>query len=150
MSSTAALQRLLATAVRAQGALAVAEDERLADLGLTGGKLRLMETLSAADGPRTVPQLARSLGVTRQAVQRVADEASAKGFLTASRNPEHARAKLYALTPAGAEVLDKALQYKAVWVNELSEGLPETGLEIATELLSLVARRAAKKASKTG
>lgn len=150
MSSTESLQRLLNTAVRAQGALAAAEDERLADLGLTSGKLRLLEALSAAGAPRTAPQLARALGVTRQAVQRVADESAAKGFLTAATNPEHARSKLYSLTPEGAEALEKALQYKALWVKELSEGLPSTGLEIATELLALVARRAAKKPSKTG
>jgi DNA-binding MarR family transcriptional regulator len=150
MDSAAAFQRLLATTAKAQGALAAAEDERLAELGLTSGKLRLLEALSAAGAPRTVPQLARALGVTRQAVQRVADETAAKGFVQTARNPEHARAKLYSLTAAGAAALEKALQYKALWLKGLSEGLPVTGLEIATELLALAARRAARKPAKTG
>lgn len=150
MSSTDALRRLLATAAKAQGALSAAEDDWLAELDLTGGKLRLLEAISAAGSPRTAPQLARSLGVTRQAVQRVADESAAKGFVTAIRNPDHARSKLYGLTSTGVEALEKALKYKGLWARELAGGLPETGLEIATELLALVARRAAKKPSKTG
>jgi DNA-binding MarR family transcriptional regulator len=150
MDSAAALQRLLAAAAKAQGALAAAEDEWLGELGLTSGKLRLLEALSAAGAPRTVPQLARALGVTRQAVQRVADETAAKGFVQTARNPEHARAKLYLLTAAGAAVLEKALHYKVLWLKGLSEGLPVTGLEIATELLALTTRRAARKSAKTG
>ena len=48
------------------------------------------QVLSAAsDGPKTVPQIARRLGVTRQNVQRIADLLVADGLARYAANPDH-------------------------------------------------------------
>lgn len=99
------------------------EDYRLlvADVyELAGHSLRTSEALARAcrqttarwhvlsvvsDGPRTVASAARRLGLARQSVQRVVDGLVADGDLELRANPDHVRAPLVAITPAGAAVL---------------------------------------------
>ena len=52
-------------------------------------------------GPQTVPQVAAWLDVTRQAVQRVVDDARALGYVEVRDNPAHRRSHLIALTARG-------------------------------------------------
>jgi len=49
---------------------------------------------------------ARRLGLARQSVQRVVDDLAAGGFVVLRPNPDHARAALVELTPAGRDALD--------------------------------------------
>jgi DNA-binding MarR family transcriptional regulator len=51
--------------------------------------------------PLTVSDIGRSMGISRQAVQRTADVLVGKGFAEYHDNPAHRRAKLVALTDAG-------------------------------------------------
>jgi DNA-binding MarR family transcriptional regulator len=53
------------------------------------------------DGPLTVSDIGRSMGISRQAVQRIADLLVGKGLAEYHDNPAHRRAKLVALTDAG-------------------------------------------------
>ncbi|MGH6990613.1 MAG: MarR family winged helix-turn-helix transcriptional regulator, partial [Stellaceae bacterium] len=60
------------------------------------------QVLSAASGePLTVPQIARRLGVTRQAVQRIADLLVADGLARYVANPDHKASLHLILTDAG-------------------------------------------------
>jgi DNA-binding MarR family transcriptional regulator len=93
----------------------------VADVYEAAGALRrLGETLAAAEGqtqarwqllsvvserPLTVPQAARRLGISRQAVQRVADDAVGQGMASFQANPEHRGSPLVELTPSGRDVL---------------------------------------------
>ncbi|MGH7073908.1 MAG: MarR family winged helix-turn-helix transcriptional regulator [Stellaceae bacterium] len=64
------------------------------------------QVLSAASGePLTVPQIARRLGVTRQAVQRIADLLVADGLARYVANPDHKASLHLILTDAGEAVL---------------------------------------------
>jgi DNA-binding MarR family transcriptional regulator len=71
-----------------------------------------------AGGPRTVPQVARSLLLPRQVVQRLADAAAGLGYLRFTDNPAHRRSRLAELTDAGrrvfAEIHDQELDRLAV------------------------------------
>jgi DNA-binding MarR family transcriptional regulator len=58
-----------------------------------------------SDGPRTVPAIARRLGLSRQGVQRVANDLRAEGLVELRTNPDHARSPLVALTPTGADTV---------------------------------------------
>ena len=72
----------------------------------TGQTIARWHVLSVvSDGPRTVASAARRLGLARQSVQRVVDGLVADGDLELRDNPDHARAPLVAITPAGAAVL---------------------------------------------
>jgi DNA-binding MarR family transcriptional regulator len=148
-SSPESLARLIAALSKTHAALVAGGDERVADLGLSSAREQLLGALSAAGAPRTVSQLARALGLTRQAVQRVADDLVGAGLAAYRPNPDHARAKLLAPTEAGAAACTEALRRKALWMEELAAGLPVTGVEIAAELVSLLGRRAARKSVKT-
>ena len=58
------------------------------------------------DTPLTVSDIARSMGITRQSVQRTADLLVADGLLTYRDNPAHRRAKLVAITDDGRAAND--------------------------------------------
>jgi len=53
------------------------------------------------DQPRSVAEIGRRMGMTRQGVQRVADLLVAQGLAEYRPNPAHRRAKLLACTEAG-------------------------------------------------
>jgi DNA-binding MarR family transcriptional regulator len=53
------------------------------------------------DQPRSVAEIGRRMGMTRQGVQRVADLLVARGLAQYQPNPAHRRAKLLACTEAG-------------------------------------------------
>jgi DNA-binding MarR family transcriptional regulator len=58
-------------------------------------------------GPQTVPQIAAWLDVSRQAVQRVVDDAHALGYVDVRVNPTHRRSHLIALTPGGRDAFQR-------------------------------------------
>ena len=59
---------------------------------------------AVAEAARTVPQIARRMGMTRQGVQRVADLLVDEGLVACVRNPDHARSPLLRLTAHGRRV----------------------------------------------
>jgi len=78
------------------------------ELGQTVARWHVLSVLSA--GPCTVPAIARRLGLTRQGVQRVADDLLAARLLQASSNPDHMRSPLLTLTNRGQLVLEQLTQ----------------------------------------
>jgi len=78
------------------------------ELGQTVARWHVLSVLSA--GPCTVPATARRLGLTRQGVQRVADDLLAARLLQASPNPDHLRSPLLTLTNQGQLVLEQLTQ----------------------------------------
>jgi DNA-binding MarR family transcriptional regulator len=57
----------------------------------------------AITGPLTVPQIAKMRPVSRQRMQRLADELAAEGLVEFIDNPQHRRSKLVRLTLKGNE-----------------------------------------------
>ena len=87
--------------------------------------------LAAATGQgRTVPQLARRLGVKRQSVQRLADQLVESGRARYETNPDHRRSPLLKLTESGEAAL-KTLQ------RELTDWESDLGAEHELELEEL-------------
>jgi DNA-binding MarR family transcriptional regulator len=58
-------------------------------------------------GPQTVPQIAAWLDVSRQAVQRVVDDARALGYVEVRDNPTHRRSHLVVLTTRGRDAFQR-------------------------------------------
>lgn len=103
--------RLLALAVfAANGRLVSAGNELVAHLGLTSAWWQVLAALRYAPGPLAVASIARNMGLTRQAVQRIVDLLAERGLVAFGPNPHHQRAKLVMLTDAGAEALAGAEQ----------------------------------------
>src|SRR5215469_11125409 len=64
------------------------------------GAFGFMRSL-ALTGPLTVPQIAKMRPVSRQRMQRLADELAAEGLVEFIGNPQHRRSKLVRLTAKG-------------------------------------------------
>lgn len=78
------------------------------ELGQTVARWHVLSVVSA--GPCTVPAIARRLGLTRQGVQRIADDLLAARLLKASPNPDHVRSPLLTLTSQSQLVLEQLTQ----------------------------------------
>ncbi|MGE3936328.1 MAG: MarR family winged helix-turn-helix transcriptional regulator [Rhodospirillaceae bacterium] len=87
----------LAGAFRAHG------DRIAATVGQTQARWQVLS--AASDAPRTVPQIARRLGVTRQGVQRLADALVADGAAAYRPNPDHRGSPHLVLTEPGRTAL---------------------------------------------
>ncbi|WP_312167217.1 MarR family transcriptional regulator [Phenylobacterium sp.] len=144
-ASADAVLRLVDAVGTAADRFAEVEDRMLADTGFTGARMRVAAVLAAPGTARTVPQVARSLGLSRQAVQRLADDLAARGLGAWIDNPDHCRARLFQLTASGRAAYGQALQRKALWAQSMSEGLTPAWLAVATELLGLMTRRSEPK-----
>lgn len=60
----------------------------------------LLRTLKL-EGPKTVPEIARSRPVSRQSMQKLANECLERGYIELMDNPAHQRSKLLCLTAKG-------------------------------------------------
>jgi DNA-binding MarR family transcriptional regulator len=66
------------------------------------------QVMSAASAePKTVPQIARRLGVSRQNVQRIADKLVSDGCAHFAANPDHRASDHLVLTERGHEALGR-------------------------------------------
>ncbi len=97
------------------------------------------QVLGTTFEPRTVPDIARDLGITRQGVQRVADILKDEGLVSSRPHPTDQRTALFELTPAGFEVMTKIYQRQLAWSNGVLEKLDVERLRLATTLMDEVA-----------
>src|SRR3712207_6073396 len=96
------VDRLVADVLECAGALRRYGDALTRPLGQTEVRWAVLSVLSG--GARTVPQVARRLGVTRQSVQRVANLLAAEGLIESVANPDNARSPLFRPSERGEEV----------------------------------------------
>jgi DNA-binding MarR family transcriptional regulator len=71
------------------------------------------------DQPRTVAEIGRRMGMTRQGVQRVADLLVDRGLAEYRPNPAHRRAKLLACTEAGYWAIRRIALVQRPWANRI-------------------------------
>src|SRR6266545_6380363 len=84
------------------------------------------------DAPATVAQIARTLHLARQSVQRVADVLEREGFAAYEDNPAHRRAKLLGLTPPGRAALRAIQAAQRAWADALGAEIGEADLRRAS------------------
>lgn len=114
MSTEIAL--LIADVYELAGALRRVGETTAASEGQTQARWQLLSAIS--DHPETVPRAARRLGITRQAVQRVANELAQLGLADYVDNPDHRTSPLLVMTEAGREKLE-AINRRAAAMNRL-------------------------------
>ncbi len=73
---------------------------------VTLGMRAVLEFL-ALHGPSTVPQVARSRGVTRQHIQGLVNALVELGLAALADNPAHRRSVLVRLTPEGGKTIER-------------------------------------------
>lgn len=148
-----AITELILRIFRANGALLLAGDRLVAPLGLTSARWQLLGGMVAAASPKPVVQLARDIGVSRQAVQRLANDLEREGIVAFERNPRHKRAQLVVPTARGRELFDAALAMQRPWAAKLRRNLSAAQVEAAGAALeglvdALYAQASAAEASR--
>lgn len=116
--------------------LLIQEGDKLTkDLKLTSARWKILGALSLATKPMTVSNIAKTMGQTRQAVQRLANEMENDGFLHYENNPNDKRAKILKLKPKGKKHFELLEERQVPWVNSLSKGVTIQDLEITAKVL---------------
>ncbi len=95
----AALTDVIIETFRLNGRLLEVAQGLAAEGGITAAWWQVLGAI--LDEPRTVAEIGRRMGLTRQGVQRVADLLAERGLAEYRPNPAHRRAKLLACTEAG-------------------------------------------------
>lgn len=103
--------------------------------GLTGTQSLVLTVVAQSVKPPTVPQIGRSLGYTRQAVQRTADSLVELELIEFADNPDHKQARLLMLTERGTAVHAAIERRGLAWEARIAEGIDPAALASAAETL---------------
>jgi DNA-binding MarR family transcriptional regulator len=131
-----ALTDLIGQVVQLIRRFSVAGEALAKPAGQTLARWLLLESIDAA--PATVAQIARTMHVARQSVQRLADVLVRDGFAVYQDNPAHRRAKLLAITPQGRSALRTIQAAQAAWSDRMGAELGEAELRRASAVLDRV------------
>ncbi len=126
---------LIIDTLRVNGRLVDAGDSLVADLGITSASWRVLGEVTLGPTALPVAHLARNMGLTRQAVQRVVDILVARGLVRYEDNPHHARARLVVATDEGRDAYDGAMRRQRPWAIALARGIPAEHLTIARDVI---------------
>jgi DNA-binding MarR family transcriptional regulator len=114
-------------------------DEMHADIGITTGMRTVISSLSAEAG-RTVPDLARELGFSRQHIQSVINELLSAGLVAAVRNPSHRRSPLLVLTDDGLRRRQIVEAREAAYLTRIAPAVSHLELAAAARLFDHLER----------
>lgn len=132
---------LVLSLFRLNGLLLAEGDRMAAGVGLTSARWKVIGVIALAPAGVTVPGIARSLGQTRQAVQRITDVMHEDGLLRYVANPRHKRSPLVVLTDRGLQVYNDLRAVQDPWAIEQTEDIPEEELEASLRVVRrLIAR----------
>jgi len=135
----AAFTEMILTAFHFNGRLLAAGNRLTEEFGISSA---LWQVMGAIDqGPRTVSQIARMMGLTRQSVQRSANTLHNKGIVAFMDNAEHKRAKLVTFTDKGRIVMDLVTRMQMAWANDIASEFDESELSAATRLMWRLAKK---------
>lgn len=116
-----ALTELILTTFRLNGRLLDAAQHMAAEGELTAAWWQVIG--GVLDEPRSVSEVARRMGMTRQGVQRVADLLVERGLAEYRPNPAHRRAKLLACTEAGYWAVRRISVVQHPWAERIASAI---------------------------
>lgn len=107
------------------------------DLGVNPSLRAVMESL-ASGGPSTVPEIARSKGVSRQHIQTIVNSLLEEGFVEAGPNPAHRRSPQFRLTRKGLATFARIQSREHAPLRRMAAAVPAERLcDARSVLLSL-------------
>lgn len=122
----ALLTDVIVTTFRLNGRLMEVAQELAAEGGLTAAHWQVLG--GVLDGPGSVAEIGRRMGMTRQGVQRVADLLVGRALAKYRTNPAHRRAKLLACTETGYWAIRRIALVQRPWADRI-------GAQLGTEQL---------------
>ncbi len=139
-----AVTALILETFRLNGSLLEAGDELVGELGLTSARWQVLGAIDASAVQLPIAYIARNMGLSRQAVQRLANEMKDDGLLRFEPNPHHERAKLVLMTEKGKTAFRSAMVKQRRWARTLAEGLSIQSIGDAAGLLRRLRHRLEK------
>ena len=130
---------LVLSLFRLNGLLIAEGDAMTEKLGLTHARWKVIGAIALSSSGLTVPGIARVLGQSRQAVQRITDVMVEDGLLTYVPNPKHKRSMLVTLSEDGKHVYNMLREVQDPWAIDATEDIPteelESGLRLVRRLI---------------
>jgi DNA-binding MarR family transcriptional regulator len=121
---------------RLNGLIAAEGEMLVRPAGQTTARWQVLASVEEA--PATVATIARTLGLARQSVQRVADALEQGGLISYEDNPRHRRARLVTLSEQGRKALRRIQAEQQPWADSLGAAVGERELVKATSALDRV------------
>lgn len=140
-ASPNAVTKLILQIFKLNGRLLLAGDQLVEPLGLTSARWQVLGSIASADQPQPVVRLARDMGVSRQAVQRIINELERESVVAFQANPRHKRAQLVAFTDHGRTLYEEAQKLQGPWVTGLADSVTQAQVEIVFDVLGLLLMR---------
>lgn len=109
--------------------------------GITNARWQTLSELFALEKRVTVSELARHLGLTRQAVQRLADDMASDGLVEFVENPSDARAMHLLLTEAGRTTYHNALEREWQWTNAIAADFDAEEIDRAVAIVEAITQK---------
>jgi DNA-binding MarR family transcriptional regulator len=129
----ALLTDVILTTFRLNGRLMEAAQEFAAEGEITASWWQVLG--GVLDAPRTVAEIGRRMGMSRQGVQRVADLLVERGLAEYRPNPAHRRAKLLATTEAGYWAIRRISLVVTPWGNRIGSEVGADDLRAALAIM---------------
>jgi DNA-binding MarR family transcriptional regulator len=133
------LPLVIADVFECAGALRRVGDELAGRVGQTQARWQLLSVLS--EGDWTAATAARRLGVSRQAVQRIADVLQAERLVRIEPNPAHRRSPLLRLTHRGDAALRTISAAATGWHRRAAADIALSDLETTRGVLQAITAR---------
>ena len=127
------LRRFILDMLQLEGAMRSRVEGMTAEHGQTPARWKVL-TAAGCD-VRSVPQIARRMGLTRQAVQRIANQLVGDGLARFVANPDHRGSPILELTDTGTAIDDAISDRHARWSNRVARGLDARKLEVALKAI---------------
>jgi len=105
------------------------------DLGLTSARWQVLGAIHQSEYPPTVSDIARTMGLTRQSVQRIVNELVQEDILEFKHNAQDKRANLVTLKSTGKTIYQKAMERQKPWSEALVSDINQNDLKITLSVL---------------
>ena len=105
-----------------------------------GGYWGMLRSLKVS-GAQTVPQLARSRPVSRQYIQKLANEMIADGTIELVNNPAHQRSKLLCLTAKGEAIFQEINERIAREAEGIAQNMDAAELQVSVRVLRQIGEK---------
>ena len=120
---------------RLNGLLIAEGDAMTTDLGLTSARWKVIAVIALSSAGVTVPGIARVLGQSRQAVQRITDVMVKDGLLKYTANPKHKKSPLVVLSASGREAYTQLRSVQDPWAIESTTDILIEDLDAALKVV---------------
>lgn len=126
---------LVLSVFRLNGLLISEGDAMTQNLGLTHARWKVIGAIALSTNGLTVPGIARVLGQSRQAVQRITDVMVQDGLLVYLPNPRHKRSVLVTLSEEGRAAYSQLREVQDPWAIDTTDDIPTEELDTALRLV---------------